>query len=347
VDNREVLKMHNNLDQVSAPAVNQYLQLAQHYDLAVEDILHDLAISPALLSDNSLYISGDKLQQLIAKLIELSGDELFGLHTAKYVQPVSYSVLGFITMNCETLGDAITKIKPFEKLVGDMGTTDIEQHGKNIVISWFCHYSDPLVRRHMVDNCLASWLIFAHYLTSVDHAPVKVMLKRKQPNLQQCAEYQKLFMCSVIFNQERDAIIFDQALMALPLKKGDKQLLSSLEAHANQLINSRQVESNIVIQTKQLILQCLSHKGTNQQAIADLLGISAKTLQRRLKGENTQFNQLADEVRLQATQDLLQDNTLKLDEISEQIGFSDVRSFFRWFQKLANMTPGQYRKRHH
>jgi len=339
--------MQNDCDQVSAPAVNQYLQLARHYNLAVEDILHDLSINTALLSDNSLYISGNKFQLLIAKLLKLSEDDLFGLHTARNVQPISYSVLGFISMNCETLGDAITKIKPFEKLVGDMGTTDIEQHGKNIMISWSCQYSDLLVRRHMVDNCLASWLIFAHYLTSVEHAPVKVMLKRKQPNLQQCAEYQKLFMCTVSFNQEYDAIIFDQSLMSLPLKKGDKQLLSSLEAHANQLINSRQVESDIVTETKYLILQHLSHEGSKQQVIADLLGISAKTLQRRLKGEHTQFNQLVDEVRLQETQNLLQDDTLKLDEISEQIGFSDVRSFFRWFQKLTNITPGQYRERHH
>ena len=90
---------------------------------------------------------------------------LFGLHTAKYVQPGSYSVLGYILMNCENLGQAITKIQPFEKLVGDMGTTTFAQLGEQVKISWHCQFTDPKVKRHMVDNCLTSWLTFARYLS--------------------------------------------------------------------------------------------------------------------------------------------------------------------------------------
>ena len=113
----------NDLGQASIAAVNQYLQLAKAQNLPLEDILKELNLSQELLNRSAQHISGEKFQQLIAKLVTLSKDDLFGLHTAKYVQPNSYSVLGFITMNCETLGEAITKIQPFEKLVGDMGTT--------------------------------------------------------------------------------------------------------------------------------------------------------------------------------------------------------------------------------
>ena len=43
-------------------------------------------------------------------LIEVSGDPLFGLHSARFVQPGSWSVLGYIAINCATLGEAMGRI---------------------------------------------------------------------------------------------------------------------------------------------------------------------------------------------------------------------------------------------
>ena len=65
-------------------------------------------------------------EQLFAHLISASNDPLFGLHAARFVQPGSWSVLGYITMNCATLGEAMSRVMPFEKLVGDMGVSRIE-----------------------------------------------------------------------------------------------------------------------------------------------------------------------------------------------------------------------------
>jgi AraC-like DNA-binding protein len=335
-----------NLGQASIPAVNQYLQLAKAQDLPIAAILLDLNIDETLLADNSKSITGELFQQLIAALISYSTDELFGLHTAKYVQPISYSVLGFITMNCETLGEAISKIQPFEKLVGDMGVTELFEQDNCMGIAWRCQFPDKKVRRHMVDNCLASWLTFARYLTSDDSKPLQVSLKRKQPNLQQCAQYQAIFNCSVVFNQKTDAIIFEKSLLNLPLNKGNKELLPTLESHATAQLNEIMPKQSMVSQTKAMILKNVNtqEKEINQQTIAAQLKLSSKTLQRRLKAENITFKQLVDQVRLTKTQQLLTKTTESLTNISALLGFSEPRSFFRWFQKHTDTTPGQYRK---
>ena len=338
----------NNLGQASILAVNQYLQLAKAQNLPIEQLLQDLGLTQELLNDNAQQISGCKFQQLIATLIKLSDDELFGLHTAQYVQPGSYSVLGYITMNCETLGEAITKIQPFEKLVGDMGKTFFKpvenQQGKYFSIGWSCLFSDKLVRRHAIDNCLASWLTFARYLTNDNSKPVQVLLSRTEPNLEQCAQYRKIFNCSVLFNQATDQIIFDQALLALPLNKGNKELLSTLESYAKEQIANISQEQDLITRTLALIKQNLTSGNITQEDIARLLNLSAKTLQRKLKAENTHFKSLVDEVRLTTSNDLLKNSSLNLNQISEQLGFGEPRSFFRWFQKITQLTPGQYRQ---
>ena len=338
-----------NLGQASIPAVTQYLQLADELGIEITPILSKLRITEAQLSDTNQHISGEDFQELILELINLSGDQLFGLHTAKFVQPGSYSVLGFITMNCETLGEAITKIQPFEKLVGDMGTTQLEKQDSDLYISWHCIFPDPNVKRHMVDNCLASWFTFAQFLVEPKYKqqslPKKVLLMRSKPSFDEQSFYHDIFKCQVLYNQVKDAIIFDETLLALPLNKGNKLLLSTLENHAVELIDKLSDQDDFALNVKQLIEVNLINGKFHQQDIADTLNISTKTLQRKLKAQNYTFKFLLDDVRLNSAHELLNQENLPLADISINLGFCEPRSFYRWFQKLTGITPGDYRTR--
>lgn len=337
-----------SLGKASLHAVNQYLQLAQAQQLNISPILAELGISADLLSDNSQYITGEQFQTLISALLKLSDDKLFGLHTAKFVQPSSYSVLGYISMNCKTLGDAITKIQSFEQLVGDMGTTNIEQQGHSFKIGWQCHFTDMKVKQQMIDNCLASWLTFARYLINNQGKPLKVLLSREQPELSQQQEYQAVFDCPVLYSQAENAILFDASLLDLPLNKGDQLLLSTLESHAKTLISTISPDASLVSQVISEIKRSLKNGCYLQPDIAKALGLGAKTLQRRLNEENYTFQALLDETRLAMAKGFLEQkqaqDQLSLDQISGELGFIEPRSFFRWFKKITQQTPGEYRK---
>ncbi len=336
--------LDENLGQASVPAVNQYLQLAVEQALDTNAICQAINLDQNLLLDNSKQITGLKFQQLIATLLAQSSDDLFGLHTAKHVQPGSYSVLGYISMNCENLGQAITKIQPFEKLVGDMGTTTFAQLGDKVKISWHCQFTDPNVKRHMIDNCLGSWLTFARYLVGEESNPSEILLSRKEPALDQQNEYQAIFKCPVSYGQNENAIVFDKALLSLPLNKGDQQLLSTLESHAEALISDLSTETDIITQLQIAIEKSLKSGNFHQQEIAQQFDISAKTLQRRLAALGLNFQSQLDDVRLKLAKQYLVENTLNLNEISTELGFTEPRSFYRWFNKSTNQTPGEYRK---
>lgn len=333
------------LGKVSLHAVNQYLQLAQAQQLNISSILLELGISTDVHTDNSQYITGIQFQALIASLLELSNDKLFGLHTAKFVQPSSYSVLGYISMNCNTLGEAITKIKPFERLVGDMGTTHVSKLGSHFKMAWQCHFTDLKVKQQMIDNCLASWLTFARYLINEQGKPIKVLLSRAKPELSQQQEYQDVFGCAIHYNQAENAILFDATLLELPLNKGDPQLLSTLESHAQTLISNISPDEGIVSQVVTEIEQGLSSGCYRQQDIAMALGLGAKTLQRRLNEQSCTFQALLDETRLSMAKALLKQEQLNLNKISVELGFVEPRSFFRWFKKMTQLTPGAYKSK--
>ena len=341
---KQITALDDNLGQASVPAVKQYLQLAQEQQLDVDAICQQVGLEQSLLLDNSNHIPGVLFQQLIAALISHSSDELFGLHTAKHVQPGSYSVLGYISMNCENLGQAIEKIQPFEKLVGDMGVTTFEPLGDKVKIRWHCQFTDPDVKRHMIDNCLASWLTFARYLVSQESNPSELLLSRKAPELSQQKEYQSLFNCPIQFGQSENAIIFDKALLALPLNKGDKQLLSTLESHAQAIISNLSTEVDFATQLSKVIAQSLQTGRFHQQDIANSFDISVKTLQRRLTAEGVTYQNILDNTRLNLAKEYLSSNDLSMNQISAELGFKEPSSFYRWFNKLTQQAPGEFRK---
>ncbi|MGB1262424.1 MAG: AraC family transcriptional regulator [Cognaticolwellia sp.] len=333
-----------HLGQASIPAVKQYLQLATEQKLDIDAICADIGLNQALLTDNSQHISGLLFQRLIAALLAQSKDDMFGLHTAKHVQPGSYSVLGYIFMNCENLAQAMTKIQPFEKLVGDMGVTTVASLGDKIKVSWHCRFTDEQVKRHMIDNCLGSWITFARYLVSEHSNPSEILLSRKLPALAQQKAYQAIFKCPVSYGQSDNAIIFDKSLLLLPLNKGDQQLLSTLESHAQALMSDLTPETNLPTQLQAAIAKSLKTGNFHQQEIAQQFGISAKTLQRRLAKTGLSFQTLLDNTRLNIAKQHLAETALNLNQISSELGFTEPRSFYRWFNKLNGQTPGDYRK---
>ena len=196
----------------------------------------------------------------------------------------------------------------------------------------------------MIDNCLASWITLARYLLDHNGDPVKVLLSRNTPDLARQTEYQNVFGCPVVYNQEENAILFEPQLLSHPLNKGDQQLLSTLESHAEKLITDLSSPLSFPEQVVAAIENVLGTGSYHQQDIASLLEMSGKTLQRRLAKENTSFQVLLDQTRLRLAKDFLADDALNLDQISTELGFSEPRSFYRWFQKLTGSTPGNYRK---
>lgn len=80
---------------------------------------------------------------------------------------------------------------------------------------------------------------------------------------------------------------------------------------------------------------------------ADILNMNVRTIQRRLKSENTKYSTVIDEMLLEKMQDQLNNTELSITTISAQLGYSDAAHFTRAFKRLMNMTPKEYRKRNH
>ncbi|MBJ3777944.1 AraC family transcriptional regulator [Acuticoccus mangrovi] len=88
----------------------------------------------------------------------------------------------------------------------------------------------------------------------------------------------------------------------------------------------------------------LADGGTELPVIAEAVGLSPRTLQRRLQEEGASFKAVVDDVRLHRAAHLLERPTLAVTEIAYRLGYSDSAHFSRAFRRLTRFTPRAYRK---
>lgn len=336
----------DSLGTASIAAVRQYLRLAQAEGLDWPGALAAAGLSADVLDEGSERIEGGQFQRLIRELTLMSGDPLLGLRSGDYVQPGSYNVLGYITMSCSTLGEAVARIGPYEKLVGDMGVTRMHQEGDQLKLSWHCAYPDPMVRPQMIDNVFASWINYARWLGDYpEAAATAIALERPSPGPDLEPEYQRRWRCPVTFDAPSSSITLPRSLLDIPLRQPDPLLRKTLEAHAMTQIAALDDDSTLINRVRQAIRHQLQQGITRQDMVAEHIRMNARTLQRRLSQEGLSYQRLLDEERRELAEYYLRESSLPIPDIALRLGFSEVRSFHRSFKGWSGLTPGEFRGR--
>ncbi|MCZ2996068.1 AraC family transcriptional regulator, partial [Acinetobacter baumannii] len=72
---------------------------------------------------------------------------------------------------------------------------------------WNCRHQQPRIRRHMVENVLASWLVYARWIADTELSPSQVLLEHPLPDGAQLSQYEDFFGCPVLFEQPCSALV--------------------------------------------------------------------------------------------------------------------------------------------
>jgi len=336
------------LGTISSAALNQYLVSARAVGLDADAGLRHSGIDAALLEDPLARIDSQRFETLLEWFIDQSGDPLFGLHTSQFVQPGSYSVIGYIAMSASTIIEALSRVSLYEKLVGDMGVTETHPCGPgHMEVRWLCRHQRQPVRRHLIENVLGSWVRYTRWLADNDRLnPEQVWFEHAPPAGRDVqAEYRKVFGCEVRFNQPVSALVASHQVLGHRLRQPDPLLFSTLEAHAAQKLHELGLSGNSLSQRVLLRIRALIDDGMprKEQVAADL-GMTERTLHRRLKEEDATWQGLLDQVRDDLARSMLRDTALPQATIAERLGYSDTRSFQRAFKRRLGSTPGEWRQ---
>jgi AraC-like DNA-binding protein len=81
---------------------------------------------------------------------------------------------------------------------------------------------------------------------------------------------------------------------------------------------------------------------TAMEATAKDLGMSTRSLQRRLADEGTCYNDVLSEIRAEFAKRYLARGTLSASEVAYLLGFTEPPAFFKAFKRWTGMTPREF-----
>ena len=156
--------------------------------------------------------------------------------------------------------------------------------------------------------------------------------------------YQSLFNAAVLFDQDQFSLVFDEQYLTRPICQKQESVDVLMKNFLQGLFDLDAGEMSIVERIKALIGDDFTRPMPTLENLADQLHVSVPTLHRHLQKAQSSYQKIKDECRQQQAEILLQDNTLPIKSVAEQLGFSDSGTFHRAFKKWTGLTPTAYRE---
>lgn len=151
------------------------------------------------------------------------------------------------------------------------------------------------------------------------------------------------FGCPVHFDSGMDALLVSDEALRTPNKLGDESISRFFDSHLETELAQLQDDTSLDKRVRIQISQSLSEGVPAVSEIASRLGMSARTLQRRLSDRGHPFQSLVDDARRELAQRLLRQTEYSLADVAFLTGFSEQSAFNRAFRRWQGQTPRSYR----
>ncbi len=212
---------------VSTSILAQMFSYLASLRVDTEALLASLGLDPAALTSPDSRIPVEEYVRVGDEAARVTGDPGFGLHMGEFAEPASWSVLGYMMMNCRTLADAFDKSAKYCRIIGDLVVSTPSFREGRIKVALTSPPRLPVLSRHFFEGALSSTVTMMRRLTGLDISPGEVRLAFPIPG--SAAEHERIFRCPVHFDQPETSMTLDPAIGSSPVVYANPGLLQHIE----------------------------------------------------------------------------------------------------------------------
>jgi AraC-like DNA-binding protein len=141
--------------------------------------------------------------------------------------------------------------------------------------------------------------------------------------------------------------VFRSSDLDRPFVTHNTELLELTGAQLETELRERNTAVGVGEQVKNSLKHSMAGKRPTLEHIARELGMSARTLQRRLTDAGISFQEVVEDTRRELARHYLRQSTMELNEAAYLLGYEDSNSFFRAFHAWEGTSPGEWRTQHY
>jgi AraC-like DNA-binding protein len=277
---------------------------------------------------------------------DLVGDPYLGAHIGARFQPEELGPLGVIFVSAPSLHAALNRLGFF--LQAWQGGTTVELELRPDTAEWIYQIDDPALRprRQDAEFSVSATCSFIRTLLGSRWAPIEVHFEHSAPRGWEPHRnpLTTIFRAPVLFDQSVNRLLIERNDLGRAVSTSKQALAPYLEQHLRDLMSGAAEEETFSTQVSYVIAKRLGRRPLDLQSIAVELGVSQRTLQRRLKEENASLRGLIREQRARIAEPLLQGGGTPIMSIAHNLGYADPTVFSRAFKAWRGRSPRDFRK---
>ena len=311
-------------------------------DLGVDraTVLAELGLAPAALEDRDNRLPVETLVRAWNLIARRFPDRVPALEWVRAWKPTDVGVMGYVFVQVSTVGEAMEAAVRYGRLIDEgespqvrrMGPTSRLEYGLVPVL---------LASEHAAESIMASLVHFLRGVVGQSFVPVAVRFPHRTTSRTPALE--RYFGCPVLHDAGEVSTEFPTELLERHLPGADPVLAAYLRKQADALMERLGAPNAVSRECARRIAERLGTGEPSQTEIARRMGMSERTLQRRLQAEGSSFNELLEEARRTIALSYLADRNLAAYEVSFLLGYREPATFFRAFKRWTGKTPQEYR----
>jgi AraC-like DNA-binding protein len=332
-----------------ATTINSWIALVRqaltNAGLDADGLLRRAGIDPELLGDPVARVPTSQATRMWHLAVEATGDPCFGLAVARLWHPTSFHALGFAWLASETLEEALQRLVRYAHVISTAAQVDLREVDGDFDLRL---ERDPLISAYLepadaaVDAGLGSILTMCRMAIGEDFRPEAVFVQRDRLA---CADrYESFFGAPVGFATGHNALRFSSAQLARQMPAGNLEL-----AHLNEQVVARYLaqlnREDVAMQVKAYLVDRLPSGDVREEALAERLNMSLRSLQRRLQDQGTSYKELLEQTRRELAEQYVRNTRLSINEITFLLGFTEPANFSRAFRRWHGLSPSAFRER--
>lgn len=327
---------------IQAKAAEKIVRRAVAHGVKADDLYRAVNLDRSVLLDPDNRVPFAQLVDLYEKAAELTGDSNFGLHVGETVDVKVFDVVGYSALNSPTLGDAFARVARYHSIWTDGATFTLETSNDTSAIIY--RYLDETISegRQDTEMTLATVTTLCRNIASASFNPTAIEFQHNAPS--DTSEHERLFRCPIEFGAKHNKLYFASSNLTLPIAKADAGLCALLDRHAEELLAKFPPRDSLVDQVRSIIANEFRGGDPSLEHVADQLGLTPRTLQRKLHELGTSHNELLEQMRRQLAMQYLREREMAICEVAYLLGFSEASSFHRAFKRWTGLTPKEFRK---
>jgi AraC-like DNA-binding protein len=307
----------------------------------VAPLLKRVGLTPEAIADPEERLNVRSQIALLDEAAIALKDDRLGFTLARDFDPREIGLLYYVMASSQSLGDALKRVARYSKITNEALVVGY-QEGNRLIVSLSYSGVPRHSDRHQIEFCMFGVLRMCRVLTGQNVIPQHFSISHHRSG--DNSEMARFVGTKVEFGADRDEFALNADARELPLIHADSHLNDLLLKYCEAALADRRGDmSQLRTRVENAISSVLPHERVRVEDVARSLGMSKRTLARRLSDEGLNFTEILQQLRRDLAVRYLDDRRLHVSKIAWLLGFHEVSAFTHAFKRWTGKTPNQIR----